>query len=106
MEKLFLVTRSDLPPGLRAAQLCHAMREFVEVHPEVDRAWYRDSNNLVLLEVPDEPELVRLAERVGPLVAVNREPDLDDAVTAIALMTTQKKLVRELPLAFDELRAA
>lgn len=103
MEKLFLVTRSDLAPGLRAAQLCHAMREFAELHPEIEKAWYRSSNNLVLLEVEDEAALMQLAARGGAYVALNKEPDLDDAVTAVALMTTEKKLVRELPLA---LRAA
>ncbi len=102
-KKLYLVTRADLPPGLRAAQLCHAMREFAEAHPEVERAWYRDSNNLVLLEVADEPALVELARAAGELVAVNREPDLGGAVTSVALMPAARGLVRELPLA---LRAA
>ena len=48
--KLFLVTRRDLSAGLRAAMLCHALREFVAGHADLDREWYSTSNTLVLLE--------------------------------------------------------
>jgi hypothetical protein len=38
--KLYIITRSDLPPGARCAQSCHALRAFVEAHPVVDRSWF------------------------------------------------------------------
>jgi peptidyl-tRNA hydrolase len=99
MQRLYVVGRADLVPGLRAAQLCHAARLFADEHPEVEGAWYRDSNNLVLLEVEDEAELVALAARARCAVSINREPDLGNEVTAIALAPSAKPLVRHLPLA-------
>lgn len=101
--KLFLVGRRDLPPGLLAAQLCHALRQFSEEHPSVDRVWFERSNTLVLLEVPDAQALVDLAwtarSRDLP-VSVFHEPDLDNAPTALALGPEARGLVRRLPLAF------
>lgn len=102
--KLYLVTRRDLPPGARAAQLCHALREFVERHQDEDRAWFEASNTLVLLEAEDEGALSRLALAAAASkvpAAEFREPDLDDALTAIAIGPSGRKLVRELRLAFS-----
>lgn len=101
--KLFLVVRGDLSPGARAAQLCHAMREFIEHHPEIDEEWYRVSNTVVLLEVEDESRLRSLAEdatKVGAPVTLFAEPDLDNQYTALALGPSGRNLVRRLPLAF------
>lgn len=100
--KLFLVTRQDLAPGLRAAQLCHALRAFGEEHPAVDREWFTSSNTLVCLETRTEEELrLLLGQARGEGVAVSEflEPDLDNALTAIALGPEGRRLVRRLPLA-------
>jgi peptidyl-tRNA hydrolase len=100
--KLYLVVRRDLTPGARAAQLCHAMRQFADEHPRVERAWFEASNTLVLLEVDDEPALAALASDAssrGVDVARFHEPDLGHALTAIALGPTARSLVRRLPLA-------
>lgn len=100
MEKLYVVGRADLPPGLRAAQIVHAARVFAENHAEEEQSWYDQSNNLVLLEVKDEQALLALAAAAAHLhVAINREPDLDNQLTAIALGAGAKRLVRHLPLA-------
>ncbi len=102
--KLYLVARRDLSPGKRAAQLCHAMRQFAADHPEAERAWFEASNTLVLLEVADEPALAQLAARAardGLVVSRFREPDLGDALTAIALGPSARTLVRHLPLALS-----
>jgi peptidyl-tRNA hydrolase len=102
--KLYLVTRRDLPPGARAAQLCHALREFVEKHRDEDRAWFEASNTLVLLETENEGTLSKLAsEAIASKVpaAEFREPDLNDSLTAIAIGPSGRKLVRELRLAFS-----
>lgn len=101
MERLYVVTRSDLPPGLQLAQSVHAARQFAEEHPKLDRAWFRGSNNIVCLSVPDEPalrELVRSAERESPASSF-LEPDLGGALTAVALGDGARKLVGNLPLA-------
>lgn len=101
-DKLYLVTRSDLPPGSQAVQAAHAMREFAAQYPELDKLWYERSNYLALLSVPDERALSRLLNRArGRLIpAVGfREPDLSESLTAVALASKAKGLVRRLPLA-------
>jgi peptidyl-tRNA hydrolase len=103
--KLYLVTRKDLNPGSRAAQLCHALRQFTSEHEDVDREWYEKSNTLVLLEVPEEIDLLRLSVRAtenGIPCSLFREPDLNDAATALAIGPSGRLLVRRLPLALRE----
>lgn len=102
--KLFLVTRQDLSPGLRAAQLCHALRAFGEEHPAVDREWFTKSNTLVCLETANEEELralVRDAHGEGIALSEFLEPDLDNALTAVAFAPQAKSLMRRLPLAYS-----
>lgn len=102
--KLFLVGRSDLSaPGFRAAQICHALRQFGDEHPAVDKLWFETSNTLVLLEVPDEQALLSLADEAkanGLPTSLFREPDIGYAPTALALGPGARHLVRHLPLAF------
>lgn len=100
--KLFLVTRRDLTPGARAAQLCHALRQFVDEHPDVDREWFERSNTLVLLEASDEDALWDLAGEArarGIPVSTFCEPDMGDALTSVAIGPKGKRLLRSLPLA-------
>jgi hypothetical protein len=100
------VVRGDLSPGQQAVQACHALRQFVEEHPEIDREWHRESNTLALLAVPDERALTCLWERArhgGVRHAVFREPDIGDALTAIALEpgAGTRRLCRGLRLALS-----
>lgn len=97
--KLYIIVRADLKPGLQAAQACHALRLFSEEHPAEDRAWYENSNNLVLLQVPDEEALLELRERAnGTPTSLFREPDVDDEATALAIAPSGRKLISNLPL--------
>lgn len=108
-DKLFFVTRSDLPPGDRAAQSVHGAIAFTLAHPELVRAWHGASNNVVLLEAQDEAALARLVARAregGVPHCMFTEPDLDDALTAVALGPTGSRLVSSLPLTLREKRAA
>jgi len=103
--KLYIITRADLIPGARAAQSCHAMRAFVSEHPEIDKEWYAKSNNIVLLEVPDETELYKLALRArseGLACAIFREPDFDNTITGVALGPDAKHLVPNIKLALRD----
>jgi peptidyl-tRNA hydrolase len=100
--RLYVVVRADLSPGEQLAQSCHALRAFVAQHPETDARWFAESNNLVVLKAKDEPslsELSRLAARRGLRAACFREPDYDDALTAIALEPAAKPLLRRYALA-------
>jgi len=102
MDKLYIVVRNDLEHGLQAAQACHALREFGEEHPEIDKKWYEDSKNIVILQAPSETDLHKLvatAQREEIPHAGFREPDLNDVLTAVALAPTAGRLLSNLPLA-------
>ena len=104
--KMYVVVRSDLAPGAQVAQSCHALRLFAAEHPHIDRYWYAKSNNLVVLQVPDEASLLALSERAREAkVAAStfREPDYGNEATAVAVEPDGWKLVSSLRLA---LRAA
>jgi hypothetical protein len=100
--KLYLITRSDLPPGVQASQLFHAGRAFTALYPEEDLHWYETSNTVVLLATEDEDRLETLLEearRAGVSAAPFYEPDRDHELTAIALGNEGRRLCRRLPLA-------
>lgn len=110
MDRLYIVTRADLPAGAQIAQSCHALRAFVEAHPEIDRAWHTAGGNLVCLSVADERDLSELLADAmhGELLAVAGfwEQDFDGELTAIALEGRARRLVSSLPLALRAPRAA
>lgn len=108
-DKLFVITRADLAPGARAAQLTHTAIAFALTFPEATRRWHDESNNIVLLEAPDEAALCALAHRArvaGVPCITFTEPDLDDATTGVALGPNGYRLVSSLPLALRDKRAA
>jgi peptidyl-tRNA hydrolase len=103
-DKLYLVTREDISPGYQAVQSCHAIRQFTEEHPEIDKEWFKRSNYLALLSVPTIEHLYDLfyaAQDAGLRVSAFYEPDVGDAITAIAIEPHPKavELCKDLPLA-------
>ena len=108
-EKLFIVTRSDLAPGARAAQSVHAALAFAYEHQDLFRQWYEGSNNIVLVETSNEGALVRLEDRAVAAeipCSLFKEPDFGDAVTGVAIASAGGKLVSNLPLTLREPKAA
>jgi peptidyl-tRNA hydrolase len=102
-EKLYLVTRLDLPLEQQAVQSCHAMTEFIVEHKERAYQWHSSSNTLALLVVPDEQDLLRLvtkANRRGFRCSLFREPDRENELTAVAFEPKARSLLSNLPLAF------
>ncbi len=102
MEKIYIVVRPDMPPGLQAAQACHAMREFVDRHPAIDRKWFRESNNIVILNARSFDQLGQLVLQACAAEVAHApfyEADLDDELTAVAIGPAGTKLVSQLPLA-------
>jgi hypothetical protein len=98
--RLYLIVRTNLPPGDQAVQADHAHREFIEHHREVEASWYRESNTLALLAARDEQhlgELYRLALERGIPAAPFREPDLGDSLTAVAFAPSAGRLFAGLP---------
>jgi len=73
---------------MQAVQGAHALREFAEKHPNIDREWYAKSNYLAFLAVDNKEKLLNLIEKAIARkinIAIFREPDLDDQITAIVL---------------------
>lgn len=54
MEKLYVVVRADLSPGLQIAQACHACRAFQAEYRDLEESWYTTSNTIAVLSVPSE----------------------------------------------------
>jgi hypothetical protein len=99
MKKLYIVVNAALNAGLIAAQACHALRQFVGDHPVLDAQWHAQSNNIVVLEHDDVASIAARMEASGLAVSRFHEPDLDDALTAIAVEPHDGRLLSNLPLA-------
>jgi peptidyl-tRNA hydrolase len=105
---MYIAVRSDLSQGAQFAQSNHATAQFAAEHPAVHQQWYRNSNWLIVLTVPDEAQLFVLesmALTLGLKHSLVREPDMGDVATAIALepgpMT--RRLCAQYPCAGKEL---
>lgn len=89
---LYVITRKDLSPGLAAAQVIHAAVGWVAEYgtpPE----------SVVVLATPDETVLWAVLERLnGQRRYGFNEPDLDDALTAIAAGPECRRVLSSLPL--------
>lgn len=91
MDKMYVLVRADLPPGLQVAQAVHASVEYALRLPSMARS----TPNVVVLNVPDESTLLGLA---GPAGFLFHEPDVGDEATAYAEVTTGERF-SSLPLA-------
>lgn len=103
-DKLFIIVRSDLPPGSQAVQGMHAMRQFMADHPEIEKEWFEISNHIAFLKVDDEVALLKMLDRLSRKdmkVSLFREPDLDDSLTAIATDYSSREYVLHLKLALS-----
>jgi len=101
-DKLYLVTRADLPPAVQACQVAHAALRFAIIFPAITAAWQRDSGTLAMLVAPDELALGWLhtdAVLAGLHAVSFHEPDLDGALTAVAFESAARYLLRRLPTA-------
>ena len=93
-----MVTRADLPPGVQACQAVHAAVELALTFPQLAAV----APVIVLLATGDELSLTWLrddAVAAGLRVASFQEPDLGDALTAVAIESAGRRLVTGLPLA-------
>ena len=96
--------RADLDPGMQLAQSGHALLHLALRRTLQVRGWSSQSNNLVVLAAADETALAHLAGRLiaaGCAVELFREPDLDDELTAVAVLGTDtaRRALANLPLA-------
>ena len=97
-EKLYVITRNDLPYGSQAVQAGHSLAQFILEHLEISQLWH-----IIYLSVEDEDALLRLIEKCskkGLRVSIFREPDLNNEITSITIEPGKKskRLVGHLPL--------
>lgn len=102
-DKLYLIVRADLPPGLQLSQAVHAAQAFQAAHPALCAAWMAASNTLVVVGAPDGAALAALRDRAAR-AGVPRASFCDDDLgleTALALAPgpAARRLCRGLPLA-------
>lgn len=101
--RLYIVTTTDLPPGVAAAQAAHASFAFSRKWPDLTRDWLIRSQYLIIVTVPDEEALIRLAStalETGIKIATFHEPDMGNQTTAVALEPGEaaRRLCGALPL--------
>lgn len=106
-EKLYVITRRDLPAGYQAVQAMHAAVDFVMKYHGTGIEWWTVSNYLGFLSVRNEADLKRLASQAvkrGCQVTVFAEPDIGYEITAIAMAPGKvaRSLTKRLPLALKE----
>lgn len=99
MKRMYVVVRSDLPPGLQMAQACHAAHEYGLFGAD------DVGDNLVVLAANASKlqELAAHAAARGLSHVSFHEPDLGGELTACAFSASMRPFVSSLPLA---LRAA
>lgn len=84
MSRLYVLVRSDLDPTYRMVQGMHAVAEHCISRPD-----YWDNETLVVCKVRTEAQLlnwIHKLERMDMWYASFHEPDLDNQLTAIAVV--------------------
>lgn len=83
--KLYIVVRDSLRSGLAAAQAIHAAFLFGEQFPHLKDYWYKEHNNIVVLQHDDIDALADRLEAAGFRLSRFHEPDLDNQLTSICV---------------------
>lgn len=88
MQKLYVLVRTNMPKNYQAVQAGHAVAEFTLQYPEL---W--QNQTLIYLRVKDENELQDWADRLHEDYIIRTpfyEPDLNDEITALAVLSSPK----------------
>jgi len=80
------------------------MAQFADEHRSAFDEWFHHSNWLVVVNIPNENELLELittVSRKGLLRSAVREPDLDNDATAVAIQpgVDARRICAQYPLA-------
>lgn len=97
--KLYIVVLRSLVGMLKAAQACHALRQFIFLYPNIEDEWFSTSNNIVILEHDDLAGTAVHLEALGMSVARFHEPDRGGELTAICVDPRAAHELRRYPLA-------
>jgi peptidyl-tRNA hydrolase len=106
---LYLVVRNDLKAGMQLAQTNHCSFLFAVEHPQETKEWMINSNYIAVLAIDNEEKLIELIEKAMMekiRLSFFKEPDLNNQITAVALMAGEasKKLCGGLKLALKEVK--
>jgi len=96
--KLYVIVDSTLDSGLKMAQAIHAFEAFGDAHPDVKAEW-KPHNNIVVLEHEDLDSLTGVLEALELDLVQFREPDLEDALTALCVEPAGQRHLSTLRLA-------
>lgn len=91
--KLYVAVLDSLSNGAKMAQATHAVVELIEAPTEAARRWRRDSNTVVVVQLCNA-KLAELAEVKG--ARSFREPDMENALTAVAVVPTDEAAIKIL----------
>jgi len=98
-QALYVIVRKDLPKSSAAVQAGHAVAKFVFEHGS-HISW--KNGTLVYLTVPNKMQLLHVKGELGDkLISEFEEPDLDNELTAIAVLGDEMSRLSEfsyLPL--------
>ena len=108
MQRMYVLLRKNLKSpnntgdsSFKAAQACHAVAQFMIEHGPCswDNGNSSDPQNgyLILLQVDDEEELLEWQETFewkGSKTSLFREPDMNNEVTVMAVLTEPKNTKR------------
>jgi peptidyl-tRNA hydrolase len=88
--RLYIVTRRDLKKGLKIAQACHVALESPKRFPLLTQE--KEIPYVIILEVEDEERLdvLRKEATKQTVVVTFREPDLDNQLTSIAFLGSNR----------------
>lgn len=105
-ERLYVVVRNDLAPGIQISQSIHAKDEFTMDYPEIQHKWAKNSNTIIILSGTSNDLYSVLGKALsrGVKVSTFEEPQLNNEMTALALepSSTTVEIVKGLPLALRE----
>jgi len=101
MYSMYVIVRNDIPKSYQAVQGGHAAAQFMLKHNEVAKLW--NNHRLIYVNVKDERALRKMIyklRRHNLDYASFNEPDINNEMTAIATVVTEKerKLFKHLSL--------
>ena len=105
-DKIYVITRRDLSPGMQLVQSCHALVKHSTELPRSVWEWEKNSGYLCCLSVKNEKELRDFWKQWDKEIAITPffESDLNDELTALALEPgpVSKLATKKLQLALKE----
>lgn len=101
---MYVVTHAELTAGYQIAQIAHAVADFALHRSDSFTRWHTTDQRILALQTPCFESLATLHQNaldVGLDVVPFYEPDLDNEITSLAFVPSEKnkKFLANLPLA-------